>query len=160
MARGAEDAAFAAPPSFTGGPVNPGSMPRMRVLATLPELKVMMPQGVAENPSFQTYIIRGGLQAYEDQISELAGGFTKSATGDRRSTDGGEGNAEAKADRSKSFSLHLLMHRWDRECKPRIAACLVKRVALLHIDMVDALMQGLWLPNEEMGTKLMDLREG
>lgn len=155
-------AVLATAPSIKGGPVDPGSVPRMRVLATLPELKVMMQQGVSENPSFQAYLVRGGLQAYEDQITqELAGGYNKSGAREKRSTDGGDGSvAEAEADKSKSFTLHLLMHRWDRECKPRIAACLVKRVSLLHIDLVDALAQGVWLPNEEMGTKLMELRDG
>jgi hypothetical protein len=49
-----------------------GTLPRYRMFASLPELKVLMQQGVAENPSFQAYLVRGGLQAYEQKVRQQA----------------------------------------------------------------------------------------
>ncbi len=51
-----------------GAPVDPGPKPRLRMLASMPEVKVLMQQGVSEAPSFQAYLVGGGLQAYENQV--------------------------------------------------------------------------------------------
>ncbi len=73
------------------------------------------------------------------------------------STDGGDSDSEVN--QPKSFTLTLLMHRWDRKCKPRITACLLKRFQQ-QMELVECLDHGLWLPHEDMGSKLMELREG
>ncbi len=46
-------------------------LPRYRMLATVPEMRVLMQQGVAETPSFLMYLNRGGLKAYEQQVGRL-----------------------------------------------------------------------------------------
>ncbi|GAX77539.1 hypothetical protein CEUSTIGMA_g4983.t1 [Chlamydomonas eustigma] len=207
-----------------------GALPRYRMFASLPELKVLMQQGVAENPSFQAYLVRGGLQAYEQQIAKQmaddvtgrgginspvsamaklsvplssaqsgvfarqsnmpqipletssfrmleapgmsnqlslleAPGMSKQpsmleAPGMSRQPSMASNAASASADSSKSFTLTLLMHRWDRECKPRIKACIQRRFQLMHLDLVDCLLGGLWLGHDEMGAKLLELRDG
>ncbi len=51
--------------------------------------------------------------------------------------------------------------RWERESKPRINGCLQKRFQLLHCDLIECLgPNGSWLPNDDMGVKLLELREG
>ena len=118
-----------------------------------------MQQGVAENPSFQAYLNRGGVGAsYEKQITkELADSYTKTPA---RPSEGDEDESDSEVDNPKSFTLTLLMHRWDRECKPRISACLAKRLENMNMSHADAFGHGLWLQNEDMGAKLMELRQG
>ena len=105
--------------------------------------------------ALQDYIFQGGLSdEYLDMMTEdLASGYTKSpgalaSKGVKRRTSEGR-------DSSHSFSLTLLVHRWDRESQPRIKACLAKR-----LDNLGMTNRGIWLPNHDMSTKLMELREG
>ena len=113
----------------------------------------------------QAYVARGGLPMdIESMIAEdLARDYSKrlstsSADTMTRRLSSMSGGGDNRA--VESFSLTLLMHRWDMESRPRVDASLVKRFDLINISLSHNLERGLWLPNEDMGNKLMELREG
>lgn len=72
----------------------------------------------------------------------------------------GPSKAVKEAPRTKSFTLALLLHRWHTECNPRLQACLQRRFDLMNITLLGALMHGKWMPHDDMGHKLVELREG
>lgn len=41
----------------------------------------------------------------------------------------------------RSFTLALLLHRWDAECKPRLTACMHKRFEQARVE--DAVSRGV-----------------
>ena len=136
-------------PSKGTGPSNPGSLPRFRYLMTLPEIKAVMQLGVAETPSYKGFLLAAGNAGgnIQDMISKELLLMQRS-------------ESSAVPDEEMSFTLALLLHRWDAECTPKLSACMSRRFELSKTDSATAFAEGQWLPPADMAAKLMELRNG
>jgi hypothetical protein len=132
-----------------GVPSHPGTLPRYRLLMTLPEIKAVMQLGVAETPSYKGFLLAAG-----EAGGNLQDMISKELLSRQRNASSGIVEEEM------SFTLALLLHRWDSECTPKLTACIRRRFEISKTELSTAFAEGLWLPPPDMAAKLMELRNG